>query len=92
MDWEWKDYNAMTENHAATKTYRDGVWEVRYNSVIDHYADKIVGKTLYLSVDVHQDMTEEDSHYIGERESDFTCYAVFYWRNGRRDTQDKIFQ
>lgn len=92
-----KDYNAMSEKHAATKTYRDGVWEVRYNSIIDQYAGEIVGKTLYLSVDVHQDMTEEDmldimdyyefrwnarwdnnNHYIGERESDFTCYAVFY--------------
>ena len=31
-------------------------------------------------------MTEEVNHYIGERESDFTCYAVFY----RAGTEEEI--
>lgn len=92
-----KDYNAMQEKHAATKTYRDGVWKVRYYSNLEEYADEVKGVTLYLSVDVEQEMSEEDmldimdyyeftrnakwdnqNHYIGEREAEYVCYAVFY--------------
>ena len=102
---ESKDYDAMQEKHAATKTYRDGVWKVRYNSVVHDYAGEIKGVTLYLSVNVEQEMSEEDmldimdyyeftrnaqwdynNHYIGEREADYTCYAVFY----RSGTEEEI--
>lgn len=100
-----KDYNAMQEKHAATKTYRDGVWKVRYYSLMEEYAGEVKGTTLYLSLDVERDMTEEDmldimdyyeftrnakwddkNHYIGERESDYTCFAVFY----RSETDEEI--
>ena len=92
-----KNYNAMQEKHAATKKYRDGVWKVRYYNNVEEYAGEVKGVTIYLSVDVEREMSEEDildimdyyeftrnakwdnqNHYIGEREAEYTCYAVFY--------------
>ena len=93
-------YNAIQENHAATKTYREGKWKVRYDSMTQQYSGKIESTTYILSVDVLGELTEEDmldimdyyeftgnaqwdmnNRYLGERETDYTCYAVFYKGN-----------
>ena len=90
-------YNEKQENHAATKTYREGYWKVRYNCWSHDYTDRIKSTTFTLSVDVYKDLTEQDmldimdyyeftrnsqwgmdGEYLGERETDYTCYAVFY--------------
>lgn len=100
-----KDYNAMQEKHAAVKTYREGKWKVRYNSLGQEYTDSIKSTTLFLSVDVLEELTEEkmrdimdyyeftknaqwdgNNHYIGERETDYVCYAVFF----RGETDEEI--
>ena len=86
-----KDYNAMSEKHAATKTYRDGVWKVRYYNNVEEYAGEVKGVTIYLSVDVEREMSEEDildimdyyeftrnAKWDNQREAEYTCYAVFY--------------
>lgn len=97
----YKDYKAMQEKHAATKTYREGMWRIRYNC----WTDSNQGTTFCLSVNVRRDMSEKDmldimdyyeftknakfdsnNHYIGERETDYTCYAVFY----QGDTDEEI--
>ncbi len=97
-----KEYGEMQENHPATKTYRDGMWTIRYNCWTDDYAHNII---FYLSADVHKDMTKKDmldimdyyeftkhaqwdmaGNYVGERDSDYTCYAAFY----RGDTDEVI--
>lgn len=56
-----RNYNDMVENHAAIKTYRDGVWGVRYFSMNTNATDpgKTESVTVQLSVDVNKDMTEE---------------------------------
>ena len=93
-------YNAIQENHAATKTYREGKWKVRYDNMTQQYSGKIESTTYILSVDVLGELTEEDmldimdyyeltvnahldanNRYKGERETDYTCYAVFYKGN-----------
>ncbi len=56
-----KDYGKMVENHAAIKTYRDGVWGIRYffmstNATTQGKTDSV---TVQLTVDVNGDMTEE---------------------------------
>lgn len=103
-----KNYNAMQEKHAATKTYRDGVWKVRYYSLVENYTDRIKDVMLFLAVDVEQEMSEQDmldimdyyeftrnakwdskNHYVGERESDYACYAVFY-RSGTDEEMRRI--
>ncbi len=90
-------YHAMQEKHAATKTYRDGIWKIRYNSLIHEGTDRLKCVKFYLTVDVIGELTEEDmldimdyyeftknsqwdvdGNYIGERETDYICYAVFY--------------
>ncbi len=92
-----KDYNAMQEKHAAVKTYRDGKWKIRYEKRMQEGTDRITKTMLYLSVNVEQELTEQEildimdyyeftrnaqwdanNHYIGERETDYVCYAVFY--------------
>ena len=98
-------YNAIQENHAATKTYREGKWKVRYDSMPQQYSGKIESTTYILSVDVLGELTEEDmldimdyyeftgnaqwdmnNRYLGEKETDYTCYAVFY----KGDTDEEI--
>ena len=100
-----KDYNAMKENHRAVTTYREGKWEVRYNSKGQQYTDRIKSTTFFLSVDMLEELTEEEmldimdyyeftgnarwdanNHYMGERETDYTCYAVFF----RGETDEEI--
>lgn len=55
-----KDYNKMVENHAAVKTYRDGVWGVRYYSASNQSSgERITDTTVQLSVDVKKDMDKK---------------------------------
>lgn len=100
-----KDFFEMKEKHPATKTYRDGKWEIRYGSRTQDYTDRIKSTTFFMSFDVIEDLTEKemldimdyyeytgnaqwdmDGQYIGERKTDFTCYAVFF----REGTEEEI--
>ncbi len=100
-----KDYNAMQEKHAAVKTYREGKWKVRYDKCVQEGTDRITKTLLYISINVEQELTEEEmrdimdyyeftknaqwdgnNHYIGERETDYVCYAVFF----RGETDEEI--
>lgn len=97
-----EEYHAMQENHPATKTYRDGVWKIRYNCWC---ADQTYNTTFLLTVDVQKDMKKQDmldimdyyyftkhaqwdmaGNYMGVRDTDYTCYAVFY----KGDTDEEI--
>lgn len=92
-----EEYHAMQEKHAAAKTYRDGVWTIRYNCWMN---DQAYNSTFCLTVNVQKDMTKEDmldimdyyeftkhaqwdrnGNYMGEWDTDYTCYAVFYKGN-----------
>ncbi len=56
-----KDYADMVENHAAIKTYRDGVWGVRYLSVNTMATTPGITEsvTVRVSLNVNGDMTEK---------------------------------
>lgn len=72
-----KDYNEMVENHAAIKTYRDGVWDVRYfygnTSVSSESVESVVVR---LSVDMNEDMTKEQMMEVMDY-YEFTRNALF---------------
>ncbi len=55
-----KEYTEKQENHAATKTYREGLWKVRYNCWVQDYTDRIKSTRFILSVDVLKDLTKQD--------------------------------
>lgn len=101
-----KNYNAIQENHAAVKTYREGKWNIRYKNSIQEGTDRIINTKLFLSVNAEQDLTEEEmleimnyyeftqnaqwdmnGNYVGERETDYICYAVFYKGETEEETR-----
>lgn len=54
-----KSYSEMVESHAAMKTYRDGVWQIRYISEGGNaVGEEMTEITVYLSVDAGKEMTE----------------------------------
>lgn len=71
-----KDYMKMVENHAAIKTYRDGVWGVRYISVNEVVSDSAGGVMVQLSVNVNKDMTEKQIMEVMDY-YEFTRNALF---------------
>lgn len=84
-----RNYNDMVENHAAIKTYRDGVWGVRYFSMNTNATDpgKTESVTVQLSVDVNKDMTEEQMLEVMDY-YESTRNAWFDEKGGYKGEQD----
>lgn len=79
-----QSYDDMVENHAAIKTYRDGVWGIRYFSMNTNATtpERVDSVTVQLSVDVNEDMTEEQmleimDYYESTRNARFDEKGVY---------------
>ena len=69
----------MVENHAAIKTYRDGVWGVRYLSVNTMATTPGITEsvTVRVSLNVNGDMTEKQMLDVMENNPHIDCVAAY---------------
>lgn len=99
-----KNYKKLIDNHEATVMSEKGMWEERYLESSPKWDNENDGgMVLSLSVNVNQDMTEQEmlevldyydlkSHYMYKGNKNFndivTNYAVFY----KGDTDEEIMK